>query len=131
MRIIGFIVLGLVFVGLLAGGFWMIAPAFQKSAKPRMIMAEIRLDNRCEVDDRAFAVQVVETGVVMAFTEGRARLPLRSDRKVRLIANPAFPDVTYEGSDFPVAEKLALIASCGVSDRLQNVFSAFGTQFKK
>lgn len=131
MRIIGFIVLGLVFAGLVAGGFWMIAPAFQKSAKPRMIMAEIRLDNRCEVDDRAFAVKVVETGVVMAFTDGRARLPLRSDRKVRLIANPAFPDVTYEGSDFPVAEKLTLIASCGVSDRLQNVFSAFGTQFKK
>lgn len=131
MRILGYGLIFLLLLGFLAGGWWMIAPAFDKAARPTMMVAEITLDNRCEVADSSFVVQVVETGLVVSFSEGRARVPLRSDRHVRLVANPAFPDVSYEGSKMAAEAALTLVASCGVSDRLQGVFGAFGNQFKK
>ena len=101
-----------------------------KPIPPEMIFVTARLDNGCEFHESTFAVEVYETGFVSTFKNGAAYLSARSDHRLRLIANPAFKEVLYEGDLEPVTHSMTLKSYCDVSERMVNIFKSMNETFK-
>lgn len=130
MRLFGIILIILIGTALFGMLVAMLLPVLMRGAQqPVMMQAVITLDNRCEVDDRAFVVKIQETGAMVPFNKGRARLTVRSDRHVMLATSPAFPDVAYDGDAYSPETEMTLVASCEASNHMRSVFGAFGKQF--
>ena len=127
MKKAGILVLIIMLVSVSAFLLWEFA---LKLTPPEMIFVTARLDNGCEFDDSTFAVEVYETGFVSAFKNGAAYLSARSDHRLRLIANPEFLEVKYEGDLEPVKSSITLKSYCDISERMMNIFKSMNNTFK-
>ena len=127
MKRAGIVVLILMLAGLSAFLLWEFA---LKPTPPETIFVTVKLDNGCEFDEKTFAVEVYETGFVSTFKNGAAYLSARSDHRLRLIANPAFKEVLYEGDLEPVTHSMTLKSYCDVSERMVNIFKSMNETFK-
>ena len=127
MKKAGVFVLIIMLVGLSAFLLWEFAV---KPIPPEMIFVTVELDNGCEYDDSTFAVEVYETGFVSKFKDGTANFSARSDHRVHLIANPAFPEVQYDGDLVYVSSSIILKSYCNVSERMMNIFKSMNETFK-
>ena len=127
MKKAGILVLIIMLVSVSAFLLWEFA---LKPTPPEMIFVTAKLDNGCEFDESTFAVEVYETGFVSTFKKGVAYLSARSDHRLRLIANPAFPDVQYDGDLEPVTSSITLKSYCDVSERMMNIFKSMNDTFK-
>jgi hypothetical protein len=79
----------------------------------RPIVAQIKLDNRCEFLDRVFVVRDLATGSYASFAGGRAKLRTRERNRVVVEFAPRFRDVTYYGQPIPVRKNMTMVAKCG------------------
>ena len=105
MKKAGIGVLILMLVGLSAFLLWEFA---LRPTPPKMVFVTVKLDNGCELDENTFAVEVYETGLVSTFKNGTAYFAARSDHRLHLISNPAFPEVQYDGDLEPVTSSIIL-----------------------
>ena len=123
---------GILFVILsLFGIFAFIAWEFAlKTEPPKMVFVTAKLDNRCEFHESTFAVEVYETGATSVFKDGIASITARSDQRIRLVTNPAFKNVQYDGDLEPVVSSITLTAYCDVSERMMNIFKSMNETFK-
>ncbi len=101
-----------------------------KPEPPRMIFVTAKLENGCEFHESTFAVEIYETGATSLFKDGIANITARSDQRIRLVTNPAFKNVQYDGDLEPVAPSITLRSYCGVSERMINVFKSMNETFK-
>tara|TARA_B100001057_G_scaffold279555_1_gene279921 strand:+ start:225 stop:608 length:384 start_codon:yes stop_codon:yes gene_type:complete len=126
MKRAGILFLIILLVSMSAFFFWEYS---LKPKPPEMIYVNVKLDNGCELEDNVFAVEVYETGFVSTFKNGDAFLKVRSDHRLHLIANPAFPDVRYDGDLEPVSNSVTLKSYCDVSERMINIFKSMNETF--
>ena len=94
-----------------------------------MVFVTAKLDNGCEFHESTFAVEVYETGATSVFKGGIAQITARSDQRIRLVTNPAFKDVRYDGDLEPVAPYVTLKSYCNVPERMMNVFKSMNETF--
>jgi len=127
MKKAGIGVLILMLVGLSAFLLWEFA---LRPNPPKMIFVTVKLDNGCELDENTFAVEVYETGLVSTFKNGTAYFAARSDHRLHLISNPAFPEVQYDGDLEPVTSSIVLKSYCDVSERMMNIFKSMNETFR-
>ena len=107
-----------------------IIPIISKSLEPaKPISVEVTLNNKCTVTDDAFMIITNPNNLKAYFNNGKARLRIMSNWKIRLEANDKYPDFIYDGEEYKVKKKMELIADCGTSKRLRSVFGAFREQF--
>ena len=127
MKKAGIFFLIILLVSISAFLLWEFVP---KPTPPETIFVTVKLDNGCEFDESTFAVEVYETGFVSSFKNGVAYLSARSDHRLRLIANSAFPEVEYNGDLEAVTGSITLKSYCDVSERMMNIFKSMNETFK-
>ena len=127
MKRAGIVVLILMLAGLSAFLLWEFA---LKPTPPETIFVTVKLDNGCEFDEKTFAVEVYETGFVSTFKNGTAYFSARTDHRLHLISNPAFPEVQYDGDLEPVTSSIILKSYCDVSERMINIFKSMNKTFQ-
>mgnify|MGYP001188104854 CR=1 FL=1 len=109
---------------------FLVVPILIRSFEPPApIYVEVSLENKCTVKDNAFMIVTNPNNMRAYFSNGKARLHIMSDWKIRLEANDKYPDFVYDGEEYAVKEKMNLIADCGTSKRMRSVFGAFREQF--
>lgn len=115
----------------LAGLSAVIAWEFVLKPEPlSMVFVTAKLENGCEFHESTFAIEVYETGATSVFKDGIANITARSDQRIRLVTNPAFKNVQYDGDLEPVAPFITLKSYCDVSERMMNVFKSMNETFK-
>ena len=121
-------ILGILFVFLIV---WFGMPNVQNIFKEvKIISVTVKLDNKCTLDDDTFVVAVPGTDIIVPFRNKIARLRLKSDRKIQLIANPKYTAIKYDGMFEDVKKNVVLEADCTTSPRLKGVFKSMKDQFK-
>ncbi len=121
-------ILGILFIFAI---IWFGMPNVQNVFKKvKMISVTVKLDNKCSLDDDSFVVAVPGTDIIVPFRNKIARLRLKSDRKLQLIANPKYPAIRYDGMFVDVKENVILEADCTTSPRLKGIFKSMKDQFK-
>lgn len=121
-------ILGILFVFLIV---WFGMPNVQNIFKEvKIISVTVKLDNKCSLDDDAFVVAVPGTDIIVPFRNKIARLRLKSDRKIQLIANPKYTAIKYDGMFEDVKKNVVLEADCTTSPRLKGIFKSMKDQFK-
>ena len=93
------------------------------------VFVTAKLDNGCEFHESTFAIEVYETGATSVFKGGTAQITARSDQRIRLVTNPAFKNVRYDGDLEPVAPNVTLKSYCNVPERMMNVFKSMNETF--
>ena len=121
-------ILGVLFIFAI---IWFGMPNVQNVFKEvKMMSVTVKLDNKCSLDDDSFVVAVPGTDIIVPFRNKIARLRLKSDRKLQLIANPKYPAIRYDGMFVDVKENVILEADCTTSPRLKGIFKSMKDQFK-
>ena len=121
-------ILGILFVFLIV---WFGMPNIQNIFKEvKIISVTVKLDNKCSLDDDTFVVAVPGTDIIVPFRNKIARLRLKSDRKIQLIANPKYTAIKYDGMFEDVKKNVVLEADCTTSPRLKGIFKSMKDQFK-
>ena len=121
-------ILGILFVFLIV---WFGMPNVQNIFKEvKIISVTVKLDNKCSLDDDTFVVAVPGTDIIVPFRNKIARLRLKSDRKIQLIANPKYTAIKYDGMFEDVKKNVVLEADCTTSPRLKGIFKSMKDQFK-
>tara|TARA_Y200000002_G_C22450791_1_gene566227 strand:+ start:27 stop:425 length:399 start_codon:yes stop_codon:yes gene_type:complete len=121
-------ILGILFVFLIV---WFGMPNVQNIFKEvKIISVTVKLDNKCTLDDDTFVVAVPGTDIIVPFRNKIARLRLKSDRKIQLIANPKYTAIKYDGMFEDVKKNVVLEADCTTSPRLKGIFKSMKDQFK-
>lgn len=77
---------------------------------PRMIEAEVRLINHCELRDSHFELRVPATGERHVFHGGVVHLAIMEGTDVQLRLNSRFPDVEYLGPTRKAQERFEIEA---------------------
>ena len=121
-------ILGILLVFLIV---WFGMPNVQNIFKEvKIISVTVKLDNKCTLDDDTFVVAVPGTDIIVPFRNKIARLRLKSDRKIQLIANPKYTAIKYDGMFEDVKKNVVLEADCTTSPRLKGIFNSMKDQFK-
>ncbi len=121
-------ILGILLVFLIV---WFGMPNVQNIFKEvKIISVTVKLDNKCTLDDDTFVVAVPGTDIIVPFRNKIARLRLKSDRKIQLIANPKYTAIKYDGMFEDVKKNVVLEADCTTSPRLKGIFKSMKDQFK-
>lgn len=80
--------------------------------KPERIHAEIRLDNRCKLQEQSFVVRDLDTGKYAPFRQGVAKLRTTERNRVRIEFAPRFVDAELSLPSYPAKSEMTLIAHC-------------------
>ena len=124
------IVGGLIAVTVVIVSIFIAIPVIQKAfTPPSPINVEVNLKNNCTVKDDAFMIVTNPNNLRAYFRDGKAKLKIMSDWKIRLEANDKYPGFKYDGEEYSVKRKMELIADCETSKRLRTVFGSFREQF--
>ena len=131
MKMIAKILIGILGVLFIFTIIWFGMPNVRNVFKEvKMMSVTVKLDNKCSLDDDSFVVAVPGTDIIVPFRNKIARLRLKSDRKLQLIANPKYPAIRYDGMFVDVKENVILEADCTTSPRLKGIFKSMKDQFK-
>ena len=101
-----------------------------KPEPPKKVFVTAKLENGCDFHESTFAVEVYETGATSVFKDGIAKITAMSNQRIRLVTNPVFKNVQYDGDLEPVAQSITLRSYCNVSERMMNVFKSMNETFK-
>tara|TARA_E500000178_G_scaffold355322_1_gene427548 strand:+ start:1663 stop:2061 length:399 start_codon:yes stop_codon:yes gene_type:complete len=131
MKMIAKILFGILGILLVFLIVWFGMPNVQNIFKEvKIISVTVKLDNKCTLDDDTFVVAVPGTDIIVPFRNKIARLRLKSDRKIQLIANPKYTAIKYDGMFEDVKKNVVLEADCTTSPRLKGIFKSMKDQFK-
>ena len=131
MKMIAKILFGILGILLVFLIVWFGMPNVQNIFKEvKIISVTVKLDNKCSLDDDTFVVAVPGTDIIVPFRNKIARLRLKSDRKIQLIANPKYTAIKYDGMFEDVKKNVVLEADCTTSPRLKGIFKSMKDQFK-
>lgn len=96
---------------------------------PRMIEAEVRLVNRCELRDSYFELHVPATGARHIFRRGVVHLTILEGSHLELRLSRRFPDVEYMGPRTRAQPRVDLVAHCGDGNGLPWLGDSLRAQF--
>lgn len=80
--------------------------------KPERIHAQIRLDNRCQLQEQSFIVRDLETGKYAPFRQGVAKLRTMERNRVRIEFSPRYVDAELSLPSYPAKAEMTLVANC-------------------
>jgi hypothetical protein len=101
-----------------------------KTVDPNDVIAvSVKLENRCDLNDKVFVAESLTTGRTYRFHNGKMELKLPRKTKLMLTINKSYPGFEYTGVPQRVESNMTLVADCSVSPRLQSTMGAMKEQF--
>ena len=110
-------------VGIHSAGF------FAGSEKKQSFISRVTLEEHCDLDANAFAVENLSTGEVRPFKFGEAFIRAKSSDWLKIVLNTDFTHVFFDGEKVQAGKQVKIVQSCSSETTLDSIFDSFNDTF--
>ena len=114
---------GAAVVGIHSAGF------FVGSQKKQSFISRVTLEEHCDLEGNAFAVQNLSTGEVRQFKYGEAFIRANSADWLKIVLNKDFNNVFFDGEKIRAGKQVKIIQNCSSETTLDSIFDSFNDTF--
>ena len=110
-------------VGIHSAGF------FVGSEKKQSFISRVTLEEYCDLEGNAFAVENLSTGEVRPFKYGEAFIRAKSADWLKVVLNTDFNHVYFDGEKIRADKQLKIVQHCSFETTLDSIFDSFNDTF--
>ena len=110
-------------VGIHSAGF------FGGSENKQSFISRVTLDEHCDIDANAFAVENLSTGEVRPFKYGEAFIRAKRSDWLKVVLNTEFSHVFFDGEKVRAGKQVKIVQSCSSETTLDSIFDSFNDTF--
>ena len=110
-------------VGIHSAGF------FVGSEKKQSFISRVTLEEYCNLEGNAFAVENLSTGEVRSFKYGEAFIRAKSSDWLKVVLNTEFNHVYFDGEKIQAGKQLKIVQHCSSETTLDSIFDSFNDTF--
>ena len=110
-------------VGIHSAGF------FVGSQKKQSFISRVTLEEHCDLEGNAFAVENLSTGEVRPFKYGEAFIRAKSTDWLKIVLNKDFNHVLFDGEKIRAGKQVRIIQNCSSETTLDSIFDSFNDTF--
>ncbi len=110
-------------VGIHSAGF------FVGSQKKQSFISRVTLEEHCDLEGNAFAVENLSTGEVRPFKYGEAFIRAKSADWLKVVLNTEFSHVFFDGEKVRAGKQVKIVQSCSSETTLDSIFDSFNDTF--
>ena len=110
-------------VGIHSAGF------FVGSEKKQSFISRVTLEEHCDLEANAFAVENLSTGEVRPFKYGEAFIRAKSADLLKIVLNTDFNHVYFDGEKIRADKQVKIIQNCSSETTLDSIFDSFNDTF--
>ncbi len=102
-------------VGIHSAGF------FGGSENKQSFISRVTLDEHCDLDANAFAVENLSTGEVRPFKYGEAFIRAKRSDWLKVVLNTEFSHVFFDGEKVRAGKQVKIVQSCSSETTLDSI----------
>ena len=110
-------------VGIHSAGF------FVGSEKKQSFISRVTLEEHCDLEANAFAVENLSTGEIRPFKYGEAFIRAKSSDWLKVVLNTDFNHVYFDGEKIRADKQVKIIQNCSSETTLDSIFDSFNDTF--
>ena len=110
-------------VGIHSAGF------FVGSEKKQSFISRVTIEEHCDLEVNAFAVENLSTGEVQPFKYGEAFIRAKSSDWLKVVLNTDFSHVYFDGEKIRAGKQLKIVQHCSSETTLDSIFDSFNDTF--
>ena len=110
-------------VGIHSAGF------FVDNEKKQSFISRVTLEEHCDLEANAFAVENLSTGEVRPFKYREAFIRAKSDDWLKVVLNTDFNHVYFDGEKIRADKQVKIIQNCSSETTLDSIFDSFNDTF--
>ena len=110
-------------VGIHSAGF------FVDNEKKQSFISRVTLEEHCDLEANAFAVENLSTGEVRPFKYGEAFIRAKSSDWLKVVLNTDFNHVYFDGEKIRADKQVKIIQNCSSETTLDSIFDSFNDTF--
>ena len=110
-------------VGIHSAGF------FVGSEKKQSFISRVTIEEHCDLESNAFAVENLSTGEVQQFKYGEAFIRAKSSDWLKVVLNTDFSHVYFDGEKIRAGKQLKIVQYCSSETTLNSIFDSFNDTF--
>ena len=110
-------------VGIHSAGF------FVGSEKKQSFISRVTIEEHCDLESNAFAVENLSTGEVQPFKYGEAFIRAKSSDWLKVVLNTDFSHVYFDGEKIRAGKQLKIVQHCSSETTLDSIFDSFNDTF--
>lgn len=105
------------------------ASFFVGSETKKSFVARVTLEEHCDMEASAFAVENLSTGDVRPFKYGEAFIRATNSDWLKIVINKDFNDVYFDGEKIRAGKQVKIIQNCLSETTLDSIFDSFNDTF--
>ena len=110
---------GAAVVGIHSAGF------FIGSEEKKSFISRVTLEEHCDLEASAFAVENLTNGEIRPFRYGEAFIRAKESDWLKVVLNAGFSNVYFDGEKILADKQVKIIQSCSSETTLDNIFDSF------
>ena len=110
-------------VGIHSAGF------FVSSEETKSFISRVTLEEHCDLEASAFAVENLTNGEIRPFKYGEAFIRAKESDWLKVVLNAGFSNVYFDGEKILADKQVKIIQSCSSETTLDNIFDSFNETF--
>ncbi len=110
-------------VGIHSAGF------FVGSEKKQSFISRVTLEEHCDLEGNAFAIENLSTGEIRPFKYGEAFIRTKSADWLKVVLNTDFNNVYFDGEKIRAGKQVKIVQNCSSETTLDNIFDSFNDTF--
>ena len=92
-------------------------------------LARVSLEEACDMELKSFSIQNLSTGEIKPFTHGEAFIRASEADKLKLVLNPKYTQVRFDGVEVLAQKVLKISQRCVEPTSLDSIFESFNETF--
>ena len=96
--------------------------------KPKFV-ARVSLEETCDMETKSFSIQNLSTGEIKPFTHGEAFIRAAESDKLKVVLNPKYSQVRFDGVEVLAQKILKISQTCTEPTSLDSIFDSFNETF--
>ena len=110
-------------VGIHSAGF------FVSSKEKKSFISRVTLEEHCDLEASAFAVENLTNGEIRPFRYGEAFIRTKETDWLKVVLNVGFSNVYFDGEKILADKQVKIVQSCSSETTLDNIFESFNETF--
>ena len=110
-------------VGIHSAGF------FVSSEEKKSFISRVTLEEHCDLEASAFAVENLTNGEIRPFRYGEAFIRAKESDWLKVVLNADFSNVYFDGEKILADKQVKIVQSCSSETTLDNIFESFNETF--
>ena len=114
---------GAAVVGIHSAGF------FIGSEEKKSFISRVTLEEHCDLEANAFAVENLTNGEIQPFKYGEAFIRAKESDWLKVVLNKDFSAVYFDGEKIRAGKQVKVVQTCSSETTLDNIFDSFNDTF--